>query len=314
MKKIITVAICIVALCGALNAQQPNTHAESLPIAVVAASSANIPESCKPILESKLMQILTNNGIGSVDYSTQFLITATLTPLTKDVVSGPPAQYAFTENLTFYIVDNQSKTIFSSMTYEAKGVDVSEEKAIINAIRSVRTSSKEFKSFVNAGREKILSYYEINGQLIIDKASSLARMKNYEESLYLLSTIPMTSKWFSVACDVAAPIYDQYADIVSEENLAKAKSAWYSSQNIQGAKESCAYLSLITPDMSAYIGAQSLYAEIKSRVKDIVEYPWKLHNDKVSLESQKIEAWRAVGVAYGQNQKSSDNNLVWLVK
>jgi hypothetical protein len=51
-----------------------------------------------------------------------------------------------------------------------------------------------------------------------------------------------------------------------------------------------------------------MFAEIKKRVKDLDEREWKLklkqQQDDVDIAKATIEAARAVGVAYGNNQQA----------
>ena len=56
-----------------------------LPISVCAAdNSESFPEGAKAMMENKLTQLLTRNGIAGLDYMGQFILTVTTTPLDKD--------------------------------------------------------------------------------------------------------------------------------------------------------------------------------------------------------------------------------------
>ena len=60
---------------------------EYLPISVYAADNAEtFPDGAKALIENKLTQLLTRNGIAGLDYLGQFLLTVTTTPIDKDVI------------------------------------------------------------------------------------------------------------------------------------------------------------------------------------------------------------------------------------
>ena len=84
-----------------------------LPIAVMAGDDAEtFPSGAKALIENKLTQLLTRNGIAGMDYAGQFILTVTTSPLDKDVIPGPPAKIAEKMEMNLYIVDAYAKTIF----------------------------------------------------------------------------------------------------------------------------------------------------------------------------------------------------------
>lgn len=73
------------------------------------------------------------------------------------------------------------------------------------------------------------------------------------------------------------------------------------------------YLAGIDPSSSAYSGAQALVKEMGKTVKSDRDFELRdKYHDKVALEKSRIEAARAVGVAFGNGQKPTTTNLMWL--
>jgi len=91
-----------------------------------------------------------------------------------------------------------------------------------------------------------------------------------------------------------------------------AKTTWMSQQNSEGAEAAAEYLSQIYPDATCYGEAQQLYAEIKGKVLDDWKFEMKKWQDGVDLEAQRINAFREVGIAFGQGQQPSTTNIAWL--
>ena len=315
MKRILTVLACII-FSQAIYAQGDNgVDAGNIPIAVVAAKQQNVPDAVNTYIENKLHQVISQNGLGSSDYQGRFIVTASIVSTTKDIVPGPPKQIAENVDMTFYIVDMMEHTIFSTTTISVKAVDASEEKTLIKAIRSINVKMPQITSFVTEGRNKIVSYYSSHADQIILTAKSLAKQRRYEEALYELCAIPAAcGEAYNKAIAAADAIYQEYVDFLCSANLAKAKSAWMAQQNASGASAAGEYLSKIYPGAKCYKEAQSLYEEIKAKVLADWNFEIKKYDDGIALEKQRIQAWRSVGVAYGNNQQPVDYNINWLVK
>ena len=106
-----------------MSASMLAAETQYLPISVYAADdSESFPQGAKAMIENKLTQLLTRNGIAGLDYTGQFLLTVTTTPLDKDIIPGPPAKIAEKMEMNLYIIDAYAKTIFSSTSMTVKGL------------------------------------------------------------------------------------------------------------------------------------------------------------------------------------------------
>lgn len=305
MKKLIASLLLLSAL--AIQAQ------DNMALSVIVEDMTEpFPPTAKAQVENKLNRLLTLNGIASSSYLGQFFLTANVTPLTKDILPGPPTQIAATMEFTFYIADYYNQLVFSSTSLTAKGVGTTEAKSYIDAIKHVNLNSPELKRFVAQGKTKIIEYYNTEAPKIMARAKAAAQKKNYEEALFLASTIPAECNYFQDALDLGNEVYQQYIDYTCQENLQAAKMAWVSGPNVYGANAAGEYLSKIYPEASCYAEAESLYNEIKAKVLDDWQFEMRKYADGVDIEKAKIEAWRTVGTAYGQNQQPVTTNIGFL--
>ena len=290
-----------------------DSKSEGILLGVAPIEQQNIPNTVCVYLKNKLQQVATDNGLGVLDGNTRFVITASIIPTTKDVVAGPPIQFAQNMDITFYIVDNMDKKVFSSVTMSAKAVEASEEKALIKAIRTINVTSSPITSFVNRGKEKIIAYYESQYPNIIAKAKSLAKQKLYGAALFELCMIPeCCTEAYSKATIVAGDIYDKYVDYEGNQLLAKAKTVWMAEQSVVGAQKAGEYLSLISIDASCYSQVENLYKEIKTVVAEDLDFEIQVYKDVTNIEKQKVNAWKEVGIAYGKGQQQQTTNITWL--
>lgn len=281
-----------------------------LPISVYAAdNSENFPEGAKAMIENKLTQLLTRNGIAGLDYMGQFVLTVTTTPLDKDIIAGPPMKISEKMEMNLYIVDMYAKTVFSSTSFSVRGLGETENKCYLNAISRMPLQSPQIAQFIQEGKEKIIAYYDHEGEALIKKAQFLAKQKKYDEALFWVSLIPQQCKHYDAALAAGQAIYQQYINNECNVNLAAARQAWAAHQNSNGAEAAGEYLARILPDAGCYGDAMALYKEIKGKVLDDWKFEMKQYQDGVDLEKQRIEVARAVGVAYGTHQPSKEVNI-----
>lgn len=305
MKNFLT--ICIAAL---ISATMFAAETEFLPISVYAAdNSENFPEGAKAMIENKLTQLLTRNGIAGLDYMGQFVLTVTTTPLDKDIIAGPPMKISEKMEMNLYIVDTYAKTIFSSTSFTVRGLGETENKCYLNAISRMPLQTPQIAQFIQEGKEKIIGYYDHEGEALIKKAQYLAKQKKYDEALFWVALIPQQSKHYDAALAAGQAIYQQYINNECNVNLAAARQAWAAHQNANGAEAAGEFLAKILPDAACYGDAMALYKEIKGKVLDDWKFEMKQYQDGVDLEKQRIEAARAVGVAYGTHQPSKEVNI-----
>ena len=284
-----------------------------LPISVYAADdSESFPQGAKAMVENKLTQLLTRNGIAGLDYMGQFILTVTTTPLDKDVIPGPPAKIAEKMEMNLYIVDAYAKTIFSSTSLTVKGLGETENKCYLNAISHMPLQSPQMTKFIEEGKAKIIEYYDHEGEALLKRAAYLAGQKNYEEALFIVSLIPQQSKHYDAALAAGLDIYQQHIDNQCNINLAAARVAWAAEQNTRGAYAAGEYLANILPDAKCYGEAMELYKVIKGKVLDDWKFEMKKYQDGVDLEKLRIDAARQVGVAYGTHQPAQTTSIEFL--
>lgn len=306
MKKIYSLMLAIVASMTVV------AQSEYLPISVVVGDMVEpFPANAKIQVENKLHQLLTKQGISAMG-STQFALTAIAVPQNKEVLAGPPTQYVETMDVTFYIVDLNNQIVFASESQTLKGVGTTDTKSYMDALKKINLQNQKMAAFVASGKEKIIAYYNAQAPTILADAKTKAHMKQYEEALWLASSIPAQCTYYGEAQQVLVECYQMYIDNECQVALAEAKAIWAAEQNAEGAAKAGEQLKRILPDAACYGDAQVLYKEIKAKVLDDWKFEMKIYQDQIDLEKQRIEAARAIGVAYGSHQQPTTYNLGFL--
>lgn len=255
------------------------------------------------ILENKLNQIITTNGLGDTP-NARFIMSANVVVLTKDLVPSAPPMQAYTLDVTFYIGDGFEGKAFATHSITAKGVGESETKAYISALRGIKANDPAFKSFIDKGKARILAYYETNCDFIIKQAKTLAVTQDYDQAIWMLTSIPTVSTGcFDKAMNAVAPIFKEKIDIDCKQKLTKATNIWNAGQSWDAANEAGEVLSSINPNSACYGEINSLASRISKRIYEVDKREWKFKVDtEIGLQKDLIKAYRDIGVAYGNGQ------------
>lgn len=312
MKK--TFLSIVLLLCGALNTYAQDENKVSLSSYVV--ENCGVPASNRDVLEAKLKNLITASGFGA-ELNQRFILTARVNVLNEEILTATtPAMYAYTLSYDLYIGDGMEGTLFASTQIEAKGAGKSKDKAYAQALKALKTNSPELKAFVEEGKRKIVDYYNQQGQAIIQKAQMLANNQNFDEALWLLSSIPSAcTALYAQANEAMVQIYSKQIAQEGASMLAEARAIWNAGQNREAADKAGALLAQINPQSPAFTEAQSLHNQIAARVKALDAREWAFmlqkQKDATDIRKAEIKSARDVAVAWAQNQPKTIYKIYW---
>jgi hypothetical protein len=302
MEKIIKIISLLVVAIGFAGTSLFAQNCETQLIPYIQDEIKPLPEETRSYLETKLTQLITQNDISVGAGYGQFYLLSKFTLLSADVVPGSPKIISQRINVSLSIVDYFGKKVIASTNIELQATGTNENKAYINGIRNLNPENPKIQTFIKSGKEKMLAYYDNNISNIVKKAQNLTALKQYEEALFLLSSVPECSKGYDQAISESQKVYTAYIDNQCRKNLIQARAAWAASPNADGAAEARKYLVNIDPEATCHSEATTLLNEIKKAVKDDWDYEFKNYDDR-ALERERINAFREVGTAYGKGQQ-----------
>ncbi|MBM3454685.1 MAG: hypothetical protein FJX80_06010 [Bacteroidetes bacterium] len=273
-----------------------------------------IPTEAKNLLITKLNQITSNNGMGGSQANPRFIITANVNVGTKDIIAGPPQMIAQNLDVTLFIGDALTNTIFSNTILSLKGVGTNENKAFIEAFKTINTKNKEVIAFLEEGKTKIINYYSTNCDFIIKDAQTLVKQEKYDEAIYQLSLVPDVCKDCYFKClDTLALIYQQKIDADCKVKFNEAKVTWTAAQTPNGAEKAGDILSTINPmancqtDVTAFI--KTIDAKLKADEKARWQFKMKQYADKIAAQKEQVriaEEKSKRDDVYRENQSQRD--------
>jgi len=276
--------------------------------------SSDMSDAAKNMLGNKLSQIATQNGLGGNSVDPRFIISANVIQLNKEITATAPPMVAMNLEVTLYIADYQTKTKFTSTSVSVKGVGTNDTKAYIEALKQLNPQNAAIKQFVDVGKTKIIEYYNSQCDFLLKDAQSLASQNKYELAIYKLTLIPDVCKsCYDKAMDAVAPVYKKFMERNCVRLLAEAKASFAASPDFVGADNARVSLAQIDPEADCFKQAQVFTDSVKAKVLRDQKRDWdfamKSFDSGVELEKQKIQAYKEVGVAYGNNQPKQTTTI-----
>jgi hypothetical protein len=318
MKKIVLQIVFIAAFALTINAQAELDDFGRVVLNSYLPEKIALPKEAKEMLMAKLSQIATNNGMGGSQANQQFIITASVNVGTKDIIAGPPQLISQNINITFFVGDAITNTIFSNTTISLKGVGTNENKAMIDALNSINQKNKELLAMLDKGKSKIVLYYNSQCDFILTKSKTLSDQQKYKEAIYELMLVPEVCKTCYDKCmEAVQPIFQKLIDHVCTLKLNEAKTTWAANPNSSGASTVAPLLSEINPYAACYNDALAFSETVRKKVEEDEKRNWdfkmKKYTDGVKLEKQRIEAAKEIAVQYAKNQPKTIvyNRIIW---
>lgn len=265
-------------------------------------------------LESRIRQVVTQSGMDGGARFSNFSIVANMTEGSKEVTSGLRPLVTLTSELELFVGNNYTGEKFASASIVLNGAGRNESKAYTAAFSSINASNSQLQRFIEDAKKKIKQYYETQLPNIISRAKNFAIRHEYEEALCLLVSVPTCTSRYDEVEKNMLEIYQQYINYDCAVKVNKARQIWNASQDKDGAKLAGAYLASIDPGSSCWEEALELAETIRARIGDDWEFSKELQRDAVALEKDKIDAIKAIGVAYGENQKALTVRENWLIR
>lgn len=254
-------------------------------------------------LMNKLNRITSSNGLGSYSFNSRFILTANIVVVSKDITTTAPPMHAYNLEVSFFIGDGIDGKLFASTAINLKGVGETETKAYNSALKNLRTNDKRLSQFIDEGKKKIIQYYNTQCDIIINNAMTLASQNEFDASIFMLMAIPDASKeCYDKAMQESINVFTKKINRNCEIKLQDAQGIWSSGQNRESAEKAVSILSEIDPNADCFDEVKNLNEEIAKKMSQIDQREWNYMLKDQKQKSEIIEAIRAVGVAYGENQ------------
>ena len=172
----------------------------------------------------------------------------------------------------------------------------------------------DLQNFLKETTQKINEYYETQLPSILALAKTYCTKNEFEEALCILSSVPPCCSKYDDVQDLMRIVWANYVEYDCAVKVNKARTIWMANQTVEGANLAGVYLAAISPDADCMGDAKALEEQIRARIGDEWEFAKEMARSEVDLKKLEIEAIRAIGVAFGENQKAKTYNDHWIVR
>lgn len=250
---------------------------------VASGTAQGMDKNVSEIIENRLRSIISANGFTS-GTNTRFVLAARFNVLDKQIVPGPPTKIVTVLEVTLAVGDGFSNTCFESRSFEIKGLGETEERAIISALKGLKTKNAAIGELVKVATERIREYYETNGAAIISQAKALITAQDYCKAISILSEIPMECSHYPTAVQMISDAYQKEIDSEAATILMEAEAAWAANQTEEVGERIIALVTQIDPNSSSYPKAQVLVKKVGARIQKLQERAQRMEEEAIAFE------------------------------
>lgn len=284
-------------------------HAQAISIKAQVVDE-RIPGEAARQLETKLQSALIVNGYADNGYTERFVLTAKVDITQKDIIPTAPVRVSEKMEITLMVGDVVENKLYASVTMQAAAIGTDENKAFINAFRNIKGDDPSIQQMLKEAKEKILEYYTSKCPSIIQRAHELVARQAYNEAIFLLTSVPDICKDCFTQCQQqAGTIYQQKIDSEATVLLEKANMVWTTRQNAQGASEVADIICQINPQSRNYSKVLALRSAVEKKLQANAKREWnfkmKQYEDDQQFKRSIVDAAKAIGIAWGQNQPTT---------
>lgn len=301
-----------------------------------------LPASSVAVLRNKMLTMTSLNNVGALDGSPIFVIVPTLTETKHDVTTTPPVKQKINYAFAVYVANLEAGDIYGTVEQDLMGVGESGELALTNALEAIIPSDDKYQQMLKTAQERIIAYYEANGNRLITEASTLAAVNDYEQALTILNNIPSACSCYDKAVATKGEVVKKYFENNASVLIAKMKAALASPRDGEEgfSKEFLALYSMVPSNSPSKKEADQLYTEYQKSLDkaaaDIMarqqkeyeaamrdkELNAKIESDRIAAEAAMYKEQMAAQVAIeGQTsllekykKDAGYNKLGWLWK
>ena len=260
-----------------------------LTVAIPPEVRTSFDEESVSFLETKLINMVLGSGFGSSSNNPHFIIWPRITVINKEITPTAPVMIIQELEINLLVGDYLNGTMVHRKTFTIKGVGNNETKSMIDALKKIKPEGKDFKSFTEESRKKIIQYYENSCNDYIAKANGLIHQKKYDEAIAVCMEVPLeVSACYSKIEEKAFEAYKLYSNQNCMDYMLKAKAA--KATNNFG--DAVYYLGLIDPTSVCAKDAEQLIKDIEIKLTEKEKREWEFmlqqYKDDIVLKKLRI--------------------------
>ncbi|MCL2845516.1 MAG: hypothetical protein FWE23_08740 [Chitinivibrionia bacterium] len=329
LKKCLFFAVCFAVSVSAVSLEDVGRIALSV---VVPDVIRDIDASHRPVLETRIKQVVSGAGLAASGGDGNFIIYPNFTIIQTDLVeTGMQNITRVRAEITLFVKQVDNGLLFGTVSREVTGSGRTKNDAIRSAIQALPTRHSEFTAFLENSKERIVEYYEVRCWDIIGRADGYIRRQMHEEAIAVLLTIPEeVAVCYAKITGRLVQAFNAHQNQICRELMHRANTLMAARDHF-GALEA---IGQISPLSNCYAESMMILQSIETAIEEQEREKWnlamRLHNEareleqrnfqaaqarhaaRDKLEAQKIEAAKAIKIERLRNQPTVVyRNIIW---
>ncbi len=318
MKNIILILFSIfIANTNVIGQNSNNSGVGNITISIVMPSEH--PELTMPdlsLLESKLLKILSTNGITGMENSSNFVVFPKYEIYKDEMLSaGIEPVNIIKAELFLFVKNTTDNKVYGSMSIKLQATGLSKKIAIRNTIASISSRDKAFNTFLVASKKNILNFYNQRCDIILAEAERYSKSSEYKKAIATIMAIPEESKTcYLKSREKALEYYTLHLNQTCSQTILEAQSE-KAKKNYVAALE---LLGTIDPASACNSTANELIKKLEQKVTEEQKLELKRaekeRSQEVELEKARIAAMKEITTTYYENQPKVEYHYNTIIK
>ena len=241
-------------------------YSKNVRMSVLPPLSDKLTDGQTELIGVKMLQMLSQNGIGGMNNVPGFALTATITPTSTKATATAPQKFLVELNVNYSVLNTMTGDVYAICVQKISGTGDSEEQATNEAIKQI-VPNNDITKMLSTASNKIINWFNDNFSTFKSQVSEAESNNNYALALALLQSVPQqASTAFTYAESRRADIENKLMRQIANSELVAMKQAIIDSNNEPSA-EVYAHFSLIPPSSPYYKEATTALTKYEKDVE-----------------------------------------------
>lgn len=234
----------------------------------------------------KMLQMISQNGIGGLNTVPGFALTATLTNGEKKTTGTAPQKMVAGYTINYSVINTVSGDVYASTSQEITGVGNSFEQATRNAIKEIK-NTPAIQNMLSTASEKIIAWFEENLDTFKSQVETAYGKEDYSLALSLIESVPQkATNAFAYAQGRREDVLSKFKSKIAVEEFIALKQA-IQDANGHPSSEVYAHLSMLPTGSKEYTDAMKLINDYESTVVKTLSQEKTEAQAKAEAEAQR---------------------------
>ena len=230
------------------------------------APEGDLNEALSEKIAVKMLQIISQNGIGGLNTVPGFALTATLTPGEKKVTGTAPQKMIASYTINYSVINTITGDVYASAAQQITGTGASFEQATANAVSQIN-DSPEMQQMLATASEKIIAWFNDNLETFQQQVQSAIGQGDYALALSLIESVPQkATAAFEYAQSRHEEVLGKFMEKISADELVALRQALQEAQG-NPSPEVYAHFKMIATTSPEYEQAKALMDSYESNVQ-----------------------------------------------